>query len=84
MADQRADFEKKATVRDEKQYEDVVGALTEVGRDIGRGSCDRLRGFQHSQKAQVDSEFRGFLGFRFVHKEHMKNLEEHQILTSRW
>ena len=35
MADQRADFEKKATVRDEKQYEDVVGALMEVVRDMG-------------------------------------------------
>jgi hypothetical protein len=34
--DQRADFEKKATVRAEEQYEDVVGALTEVGRDMGR------------------------------------------------
>ena len=29
--DQRADFEKKATVRAEEQYEDVVGALTQVG-----------------------------------------------------
>ena len=35
-SDQRADFEKKATVRAEQQYEDVVGALTEVGRDMGR------------------------------------------------
>ena len=36
--DQRADFEnlKKATVRAEEQYEDVVGALTEVARDMGR------------------------------------------------
>ena len=32
--DQRADFEKRATVRAEEQYEDVVGLLTEVGRDM--------------------------------------------------
>jgi hypothetical protein len=34
--DQRSDFEKRATARAEEQYEDVVGALTEVGRDMGR------------------------------------------------
>ena len=34
--DQRADFEKRATVRAEEQNEDVVGALKEVGRDMGR------------------------------------------------
>ena len=38
--DQRADFEKKATVLAEQQYEDVVGALTEVCRDMGRQCHD--------------------------------------------
>ena len=35
--DQRADLEKKVMVRAERQYKDVLGALTEVGRDMGRG-----------------------------------------------
>jgi hypothetical protein len=30
-AHQRADFEKKVTVQTERRYEDVVGALTDVG-----------------------------------------------------
>jgi hypothetical protein len=40
--DHRADFEKEATVRDERQYEDVVGAQTEVGRSMGRGWTVKL------------------------------------------
>ena len=33
--DQRADFEKKARVRAEWQYEDVMEKLTKVGRSMG-------------------------------------------------
>ena len=71
-SDQRADFEKKATVRAEQQYEDVVGALTEVGRDMGRGWTVRLLIFVGGTSGSV-------------HKEHMeKNLEELQVLESKW
>ena len=35
--DQRSDFEKKATVRAERQSEDVVGALMEVRQGHGAG-----------------------------------------------
>jgi hypothetical protein len=70
--DQRADFEKKATVRAEQQYEDVVGALTEVGRDMGRQWAVKLLTFVGGT-------------YGSVHKEHLeKNLEELQVLKSKW
>jgi hypothetical protein len=71
-SDQRADFEKKATVRAEQQYEDVVGALTEVGRDMGR-----------KWKVKLLTFVGGTCGS--VHKEHLEeNLEELQVLKSKW
>ena len=56
--DQTADFEKKATVKAKRQYEDVVGALTEVGREMGRGWTVRLLIFVAGTSGSV-------------HKEHM-------------
>ena len=71
-SDQRADFEKKATVRAEQQYEDVVGALTEVGRDMGRQWKVKLLTFVVCTCGSV-------------HKDHLeKNLEELQVLKSKW
>ena len=70
--DQRADFKKRATVRAEEQYEDVLGALTEVGRDMGR-----------QWKVKLLTFVGGTCGS--VHKEELeKNLEEFQVLKSRW
>ena len=74
MKDQRADFEKKSTLRAEEQYEDVVGALTEVGGDMGR-----------QWKVKLLTFVGGTCGS--VHKEHLeKNLasEEVQVLSIQW
>ena len=72
MCSQRAEFEKKATVRAEQQYEDVVGALTEVGREMGR-----------KWKVKLLTFVGGTCGS--VHKEHLEeNLEELQVLKSKW
>ena len=50
----------------------MVGALTEVGRDMGRGWTVRLLIFVGGTSGSV-------------HKEHMeKNLEELQVLESKW
>ena len=34
---ERADVEERARERAERQYEDVIGGLTDVGRSMGRG-----------------------------------------------
>ena len=70
--DQRADFEKKARVRAEWQYEDVMEKLTKVGRSMGVNG------------ARMDSEATKIRRRHkwVVHKdsEHMeKNLEERHI-----
>ena len=39
---ERADVEERARERAQRQYEDVIGGLTEVGRSMGRGWSVRL------------------------------------------
>ena len=59
-------------MRAEQQYEDVVGALTEVGRDMGRQWAVKLLTFVGGTCGSV-------------HKEHLEeNLEELQVLKSKW
>ena len=40
---ERADVEERARERAQRQYEDVIGGLTEVGRSMGRGWSVRLQ-----------------------------------------
>ena len=70
--DQRADFEERARGRADRQYDDAIGGLTEVGRSMGRGWSVRLLTLVGGTSASV-------------HKKRLQeHLEELQVRQSMW